>query len=227
VKVAIHQPNFAPWLGFFDKLLSADLFVLLDTVPFTKRGYQNRARLKGAQGPQWLTVPVITRGRFAQPTREVEINEGDRWRRAHLRTVRNVFAKAPNRQMLVDCIEPIYERDGGGTLVDFNVDLLRRVLTGFEITTPMVMASDLGCEGHGTRLLIDLTRAVGADVYLSGPSGHNYLDPELFPQLGVRLEYHEFRPFEYPQLFGGFVPGLSCFDYIANVGFTRWPTQGR
>ena len=59
--VAAHQPNFAPWLGFFDKAVAADVLVLLDTVQFIKRGYQNRTRIKSSTGPQWLTVPVISK----------------------------------------------------------------------------------------------------------------------------------------------------------------------
>jgi WbqC-like protein family len=70
--------------------------------------------------------------------------------------------------------------------------------------------------------MLNLTKAVGGDVYLSGPTGHRYLEPELFPAAGVQLRYHEFTPFEYPQLHGAFVPGLSCFDYIANCGFAAW-----
>ena len=78
--VSAHQPNFAPWLGFFDKMRRSDVLVLLDTVQFIKRGYQNRTRMKGIGGPQWLTVPVITKGRYDQVTRDVEIDESRDWR---------------------------------------------------------------------------------------------------------------------------------------------------
>jgi hypothetical protein len=160
--------------------------------------------------------------RSCEPSREVEINEAPKWRRAHMQTLQTVLGRAPSRQALLDCIEPVYERPCLSSLVEFNVALIRELVRELGISTPLVMASDLPCEGRGTQLLLDLVRAVGGDVYLSGPSGRRYLEPELFQRARVRLEYHDFRDFDYPQLFGEFVPGLSCFDYIANVGFTPW-----
>jgi hypothetical protein len=222
VIVSVHQPNFAPWLGFFDKMRHADAFVLLDTVPYTKRGYQNRVKVKGPSGPQWLTVPVVSKGRYGQPTSEVVIDEEAKWRQVHLQTIQTLLGKAPHRDELLACLEPLYADRGLSRLVDFNVALIREFVSRLGITTPLLMASDLHCEGQATRLLIDLTKAAGGNVYLSGPSGRNYLEPELFGPAGVGLAYHDFQPFEYPQQFGEFVGGLSCLDYVANVGFAPW-----
>jgi hypothetical protein len=222
VIVAAHQPNFAPWLGFFDKAKAADVLVLLDTVQFIKRGYQNRARIKGNAGPQWLTVPVVSKGRYDQATSDVEIEESTNWRGVHLRTLRSVLAKAPHRDALLDVVEPIYARDGTHRLVDLNLALLRAVACGFGLTTRLVLASDLELSGSSTELMVSLTKSVGGDVYLSGPTGRRYLEPPLFSDAGLELRYHEFTPGEYPQLHGPFVAGLSCLDYIANCGFTPW-----
>lgn len=224
--VAAHQPNFAPWLGFFDKMLHADVLVLLDTVQFTKRGYQNRTRIKGPGGPQWLTVPVISKGRYDQATRDVEVDETADWRRAHLRTLQTGTAKAPHRDSLVDLVEPVYAQPGMHRLVDLNLALIDEIVKRLDIPTTLVRAADLGCEGTGSRLMLNLTEAVGGDVYLSGTTGRAYLEPDMFEAEGVGLQFHEFQPFEYPQLFAPFAPGLSCFDYIANVGFTPW-ARGR
>jgi WbqC-like protein family len=223
VIVAAHQPNFAPWLGFFDKMLHADVLVLLDTVQFTKRGYQNRTRIKGSGGgPHWLTVPVVTKGRYYQTTRDVEIDETADWRRVHLRTMASVLAKAPHSDALFDCLEPVYAQPGASRLVDVTTGLIGEIVKRLEIPTRLVAASDLDCEGSGSRLMLNLTLAAGGDVYLSGTTGRTYLEPDMFAEAGVELRYHEFVPFEYPQLHGPFVPGLSCLDYLANVGFRRW-----
>jgi len=123
--VSAHQPNFAPWVGFFDKMLHSDVLVLLDTVQFIKRGYQNRTRVKGPGGAQWLTVPVVTKGRYDQLTSDVEIDESADWRRVHLRTLRTVLAKAPYLDELCDCVEPAYQPDGASKLAEFNVVLIR------------------------------------------------------------------------------------------------------
>jgi hypothetical protein len=222
VVVAAHQPNFAPWLGFFDKALHSDVLVMLDTVQFIKRGYQNRTRIKAANGPQWLTVPVTSKGRYDQATRDVEIDETARWRAVQLRTLQSALAKAPYKDAVFDLVEPIYARDDVHSLVEFNMAIIRGVTERLGIPTRLVLASELELTGSSTRLMLSLTQAVGGDVYLSGPTGRHYLEPELFTEAGVTLRYHEFTAFEYPQLHGAFVPGLSCLDYIANCGFTPW-----
>jgi hypothetical protein len=222
VIVSVHQPNFAPWLGFFDKMTHSDVMVLLDSVQFIKRGYQNRTQIKGAGGPQWLTIPVISKGRFHQLTRDVEIDESRSWRSVHLRTLQSVLAKAPHRDALLEFLHPLYAREEIRNLTDFNTSLIRGVVARLGITTRLVMASEMNCAGSSSRLMLNLTKGVGGDIYLSGPSGRRYLDPEMFPAEGVMLRYHRFEPFEYPQPFPPFVPGLSCLDYLANVGFRPW-----
>ena len=214
--VTAHQPN------FFDKAMAADVLVLLDTVQFIKRGYQNRTRIKASGGAQWLTVPVVTKGRYDQETRDVEIDATAAWRAVHLRTLRTVLAKAPHRDEVLDVLEPVYAREDVHRLVDLNVALLRALAGRLGVTTKLVTASELGVTGHSTRLMINLTRAVGGDVYLSGPTGRDYLEPDLFGEAGVELRHHAFTPFEYPQRHGAFVAGLSCVDYVANCGFTPW-----
>jgi len=222
VIVSVHQPNFAPWLGFFDKMVHSDVMVLLDSVQFIKRSYQNRARIEGASGPQWLTIPVISKGRYHQLTRDVEIDESRGWRNVHLRTLQSVLAKAPHRNEVLDLLHPIYADEELQNLTDFNTALIRGVVERLGVTTRLVMASELDCPGSSSRLMLNLTKAVGGDTYLSGPTGRDYLDPEMFPADGVVLRYHRFEPFEYPQQFGAFEPGLSCLDYLANVGFRSW-----
>lgn len=219
--VSVHQPNFAPWLGFFDKMVRSDVMVLLDSVQFVKRGYQNRARVKGPDGPRWLTVPVLSKGRYHQLTRDVEIDETRDWRTTHPRTLHALLAKAEHRDELLEVVEPLYA-DRRGTLAEFNLALIRAVVDRLGIGTRLVPASDLDAPGSSSRLMLNLTRAVGGDVYLSGPTGRDYLEPEMFPAAGVELRFHRFEPFAYPQQFGPFVPGLSCLDYLANVGFRPW-----
>jgi hypothetical protein len=222
VIVSVHQPNFAPWLGFFDKMVHSDVMVLLDSVQFIKRGYQNRTQIKGVDGPQWLTIPVISKGRYHQLTRDVEIDESRGWRSVHVRTLRSVLGKAAHRDDVLDFLDPIYAKEELDNLTDFNTTLIRGVVDRLAIPTRLVMASELDCSGSSSRLMLNLTKAAGGDTYLSGPTGRNYLEPETFAEAGVELRYHAFTPFGYPQQFGAFAPGLSCLDYLANVGFRPW-----
>jgi hypothetical protein len=75
--VAIHQPQYLPWLGYFDKIDKADKFVFLDTVQFKKNEWQNRNKIRTVHGCQWLTVPTLYR--FPERICEVKINNSVRW----------------------------------------------------------------------------------------------------------------------------------------------------
>ena len=136
--------------------------------------------------------------------------------------IRERLAKAPHHDALFELVEPIYAQEELHRLVDLNLAVLRAVVCRFGIGTRLVLSSELDLTGSSTELMVSLTKAVGGDVYLSGPTGHRYLESEQFAAAGLELRYHAFAPTEYPQLHGAFVPGLSCFDYIANRGFTPW-----
>ncbi len=94
MKVAIAQPTYLPWLGYFDLLDQVDKFVLLDTVQFEKQSWQQRNRIKTPTGLMWLTVPVVFRGRLGQRIVDVEIREPE-FCRDHLRAVELNYRRAP------------------------------------------------------------------------------------------------------------------------------------
>lgn len=106
--VTAHQPNLFPWLGFFDKMACADVFVLLDNVQFTRRGFQNRVKVKGTSGEQWLTLPVKTKGRYDQQTGDVEINHEQDWKNDHLRTLTTLYGGANGFARLMPLLEELY-----------------------------------------------------------------------------------------------------------------------
>jgi len=213
--VAIHQPNLFPWLGFFDKMARVDIFILLDTASFTKGGFQNRVQLKDPNGAQWLTVPVMKRGRFGQLTLDVEINNLTRWTRDHLNTFMTLYHKTPGYDHLMPKLERLYTTQYT-RLVDFTIPGIFLIRQELDIRTSIIRASELGATGSGSEFLCDLVTSVGGRVYLSGPSGRQYLDGSMFERRGIRVEYHEFRIFQYPQRFGGVIGGLSALDYLFN-----------
>ena len=214
--VAIHQPNFLPWSGFFHKLFSVQTFILLDNVPFTKNGYQNRVKIKTAQGDQWLTVPVLTRGRFGQLTHQVEIDTSKRWERVHLRTLRTNYHRAPYYDQVMACLKQYYQKSQT-KLADFNMTLIKAIVDYLEVSTELVLASTLVEEKSGPELLLNLVEAVSGNVYLSGASGRDYLDVSNFECRGVDVRFQEFQHPIYPQLYGDFIPGLSIIDMLMNV----------
>ncbi len=91
--VSVHQPQYLPWLGYFDKIERSDIFVFLDNVQFKKNEWQNRNKIKTSEGWQWLSVPVIHK--FMQKISEVKINNTVWWGKKHLNALVTNYSKAP------------------------------------------------------------------------------------------------------------------------------------
>jgi hypothetical protein len=217
MRIAIHQPEHLPWLGYLDKARRADRFVFLDTVAFKKNYFENRNRIRTAQGWAWLTVPVLIKGRFGQAFDAVEINNQARWAEVYFRTVQQNYAKAPFWKEYAPALEEIILQPRE-RLVDLNLALIRFLFSAFGISTPTLRASELDPRGRKGELLLDICRKTGATVYLSGPSGRDYLDESLFFAAGIGVEYHSFTHPEYRQMHTPFIPGMSSLDLLLNEG---------
>ncbi len=219
--VSVHQPNLFPWLGFFDKMEHADVFILLDNVQFTKRGYQNRVQVKGSNQAQWLTVPVKTKGRYYQLTREVKVNNELDWRRDHLRTLVTLYGGSQGFSEIMPLVEELYTKPHE-KLTDLTVRSIELIKEKLEIGTALVLASDLDVAGSSSELIAGLVEAVGGTTYLSGPSGKEYLNESEFAARGISLEYRQFAVTPYAQRFGSFIGGLSALDYLFNEPDHTW-----
>ncbi|HIG53911.1 MAG TPA: hypothetical protein EYG11_20125 [Candidatus Latescibacteria bacterium] len=213
--VAIHQPQFMPWLGYFDKMDQADCFVLLDNVQYKKNEWQNRNRIKGPQGPQWLTVPV--QFKFPALITEVGINGSDPWRRKQLQALKTNYAKAPYWPLYEGFIAQFYGREWGelAAVNKASVEWLRGALG---IDTPLRIASEMKLNEEPTQRLIDICKAVGADAYLAGVDGKKYMDLDRFAAAGLRIVVQEYEHPTYPQLYGEFASHLSALDLLHNCG---------
>ncbi|MFQ5848667.1 MAG: WbqC family protein [Candidatus Methylomirabilales bacterium] len=215
MRVAIHQPQYLPWLGYFDKIDQVDCFVLLDDVQFKKSEWQNRNRIKTAAGWQWLTVPVLHRS--SQRISEVTINPTIPWARKHLQALISNYASAPFFDLHRPFFEDLYAREWG-PLLDLNLATITYLVEALDIRTKLVLASSLplppGVEA--TDRLVAICQALGADTYLSGAGGKGYLDLARFEEAGIRVLFQAFRTQPYPQRFGAFVPDLSMVDLVFN-----------
>jgi hypothetical protein len=215
VKVAIHQPQYLPWLGYFDKLDSADVFIFLDTVQFKKHEWQNRNRIRTGDGWQWLTVPIIDR--FPERIDRVEINGKTDWRRKQCQALRLHYGRAPFWDPLGSELVALLERSWP-RLGELNVavtDLLCRYLG---IETPRVLASRLSAREDPTDRLIDLCRAVGGTVYLAGQGGPSYMDVGRFVAAGITVQVQGYTHPQYPQRYQPFVSHLAVVDLLFNCG---------
>jgi hypothetical protein len=221
MRVTIHQPDFMPWLGFFDRWRASDLFIVLDDVQFLRRGWHHRDKIKTAAGPIWITVPVQQKGKFEQPIREVLLDGGS-WKRKHLASIRASYGRAPRFSRLFPLLEEVYSKPHV-RLIDLNMDILILFAELLGITTPVAFASASNVTGHGTARLVQLCMLHGARNYLTGTGSRDYLDESLFTAQGIHVEWQHFEHPVHPQLHGSFITGLSALDSMM-MG-CAWPVE--
>ncbi len=216
--VTVHQPEHLPWLGFFHKLSQADVMVLLDTTQFAKDDFQNRNRIKAAQGPVWLTVPVYKKGRSEQQILDVEICNERNWRQRAWSLIEQSYREAPAFAAHRDFFRDLYRQDWT-RLVDLNLAVIDYLAGQLGLGGRLLRASELGIdERGGTRVNLAICRGLGARVYLSGRHGRDYLDEAPFAEAGIEVRYQDFQHPTYPQQWGGFVSHLSAIDLLFNCG---------
>jgi hypothetical protein len=212
VKVAIHQPHYLPWLGYFAKWAAADVFVFLDTVQYEKNGWQNRNRIKTRDGARWLTVPV--HAKFGTTIADVAVDTSQPWPRRHLAAIRHAYATAPGFGKHHDALAEFYAREWT-SLVPLAVASASWLSRALGITTPVRLASELGVTASDpTARLVDLTRAVGGTTYLAGGDSATYLESRRFAEAGIALFEQRYDHPVYAQLHGEFVPFLSALDLL-------------
>jgi hypothetical protein len=217
MKAAIHQLQYWPGLRFFAKMRAADLFIYLDDVQFEKREFQNRNRIRTARGWQYLTAPVVSKGRFSQKINEVELDNAADWLREHLLAIKLNYARAPFFKKYFPAIEELYSRDYR-LLADLALATMDLLKDGLGIKTPVKFSSEFKVEEASSARLARLCAAAGADGYLSGAGAKAYLDPGVFSYSGINLSWQEFSVRPYPQAFPGFEPDMSALDLLLNCG---------
>ena len=216
MRVAIHQPQFFPYPGFFHKLTLADAFVIMDDVQYDKR-FTNRNMILAPQGPMWLTVPIDKSDKF-MPNNTVRVNNTLPWRDEHWKKISYSYKNSSSFHLYREYFEGLYQRKHD-LLFDLNLETTRAVMKWLDIDIPVVRESQLGVSGEGTQRLINVCKAMGADAYVSGVGGKNYMDERLFHEHGVTLQYQRYEPTPYPQRFvKEFVPNLSILDMLFNIG---------
>ena len=218
MKCAIHQPQFMPWLGYLDKIVRCDKFVFLDDVQFKKNEFQNRNRILVSGQAHWMTVPVGFR--FGDTLARVAVVSDSKWRAKLLRTLDQNYRKAPGFASHFPGFADLLGR-AWPNLAELNMATVRWLLEAFGIEADLCRSSEFeGLSTDPTRRLVDLCLRVGADAYLSGSGGRQYLDSRQFEDAGIALELQDFAHPVYPQVNGSgeFVSYLSALDALFQVG---------
>lgn len=217
--IAIHQPNFLPWIGYFAKILAVDEFILLDTSQFSKGSYQNRVQIKTPQGAAWLTANVKKEKVSFVPANIIKLADFDRWKVKHLKTIRANYSKSANFSYFFDQLSNFYENSEFEYLCDFNIALIELCCSALGIeSSRFLRSSDLEIIGSNDDGLIEICQKVNANSYLSGSGGKNYQDESKFAENGISLEYISFEHPDYTQLWNGFDARLSILDLLLNEG---------
>lgn len=215
----MHQANYIPWLGYFYKLAQSDVFVLLDSVQYPRgRHVSARNKIKTPSGDSWLSIPVSVPGQSnSRATYNDVLFSNHKWADKHLRTIELNYKKAPYFNEIMPLLaEKIKNAE---RLIDLNIDLIESIANYLGITTPRLRLSHILTEfGQKNDLIIDICRAVKADVYLSGNGARAYNDRSALASHGIDLIYSDFQHPVYNQLWGAFVPNLSVIDLLFNHG---------
>jgi hypothetical protein len=215
--VAILQPSYLPWLGFFDQLLRSDVFVIYDDVQFDKHGWRNRNRIKSPTGPHWLTVPVLHSGKNFPPIHLVEIDNTQKWARKHLGSIRQFYARAPHLAHYLPELEDLLQQRWV-RLIDLDLAVTALLLRWLGVKRELVRSSELGIGGGQTERLLKHCLHFGATRYLSGAAARDYLDLTLFTRQGIEVVWQDYVHPAYSQQYGAFVSHLSILDLILNCG---------
>lgn len=214
VIVSIHQPNYLPYLGFFDKMNKSDIFVIYDDAQFNDKDYHHRNKIRTSRGWQWLTVPIV---KEKVPINKIKIKNIEDWKDKHFTAIRANYLKSKYFSEYEDILEELYEKRYE-YLVDLNLSLINFIKDSFEINTKIVCSSKLKIESKSTQKLIDIVKACGGDTYLSGPGGRNYMNESLFKDSNIELIFQEFEHPIYKQRYDEFIKNLSAIDLLFNEG---------
>ncbi len=228
---AIHQPNFFPWLGYFDKVKQADIFVFLDNVAYPKSGsslgsWVNRVKINMQAQATWIRCPIV-RESGIQLIKDVKIDDTTDWRIKLLRTLQMNYSKATNFQNSINLLTELIHFKSDN-LSEYNINAIQQIARYLNLPTQFIRQSDLNVTGNSTELLVNICREVKANTYLCGNGAQSYQQDELFTDNHINLKFQQFTP--EPYLPGDrFIPGLSVIDYLmqsVNQHYASWYNAG-
>lgn len=221
--VAIHQPNFFPWLGLFDKLRRADVFIVLDDVQYPKTGgsWSNRVRALIQGEARWLTAPVDRAFHGTRKINQLHFSAREAWRERLVRSLVMAYRRAPCFEETMSALEPLL-RSPVDNVAEYNIQAITALAGHIGLRAPQLLRSSAWpTELGGTDRLVELTRRVGGDGYLCGGGAQGYQQDAAFAAAGLGLVYQRFTPIAYPQHGSAcFVAGLSVIDAAMNLGWS-------
>ena len=215
-KVVIHQPLFFPWIGMFEQIRLADIYMHYDDAAISlSGGLINRIKIKTVNGSVWITVPIFRKGE--QLISEVKIDNVKKWKDKHIKSLEQNYSRAPYVNDMLEIVKDVYSKDIN-RLMDLNIYAIEKVLSYFNLKSEIMMTSDLNINSKSSEKVLDLVKAVRGNTYITGDGARNYLKHDLFEKHEIKVKYMDYKRLSYPQLYGEFDPHVSVLDLIANMG---------
>jgi hypothetical protein len=217
--VAMHQPNYIPWLGYFYKMAKCDVFVYLDQVQFPRgRSFSARNKIKTPKGAELISIPISIPQNTNSLVTYNEVSFSDaKWSQKHLKTIQFNYKKAVYFDEIYSILTNTFEDISN--LVELNINLIEAIKSYLNIKTKTVRVSELfHVINQKNELIIDICGALEAEIYLSGEGAKSYNDEILLNKNRIKLLYTDFKHPVYKQLWGDFIPNLSIIDLLFNYG---------
>ena len=219
-KVAISQSNYIPWKGYFDLINQADDFVILDSVQYTRRDWRNRNKIKVVNGDDWITLSVKVKSKFDQKINGTMVSDID-WKTKILNKLHYNYKNAPYYDLVITSLfENCINKIDSLKLSDINQQIIMYISQNFlNINTRFYRSEDFDLSEDKNLRLINITKQVGGNEYISGEAGKCYLDDEMFKKRDIKLSFMKYEGYkEYPQLHGDFNHFVSILDLLFMTG---------
>ena len=214
--IAIHQPNYIPWLGYFYKIFQSDVFVFLDDVQYSNEGMQNYHYIKTPQGSFRLKIPVNSK--FGLNINEVNTRDELGWKKKHLKSIEMNYKKSKHFEDVFPEYSSLILDEYEG-LADLDISIIKHICKKFGIQTEFALSSKMELNSKKEQKVLDICSTLNGNIYYSGTGAKAYQNEENFKERGIELRYSEYFPFEYPQLWGDFQSNVSVIDYLMNCGY--------
>jgi hypothetical protein len=217
-KIAILQSNYIPWKGYFDMIAAVDEFIIYDDMQYTRRDWRNRNKIKTPQGLQWLTVPVLVKGKYHQTIRETEI-DGTDWSIQHWKALTQNYRRTPHFSEIAAWLEPLYLSESYSHISQLNRRFIEVICKYLGIKTAVTNSWDYQLIEGKTERLTHICVQANAAEYISGPAAKGYLEEKIFKDLGIKLTWFDYAGYPvYPQPWGNFDHGVTILDLLFNCG---------
>jgi len=215
--ISAHQPAYLPWLGFFHKIALSDIFIILDSVQYSKGSFVNRNKIKTSTGEAWITVPIETKGNFTASINEMKVSKINNWEDKHIKTIHSNYKRAKYYKEHIDFFRSCHEQNFY-SLCDILNYQLDYFLTTLGLKQKIYYLSSLNIQGKKQELILNICKYFDADKFIFGQLGINYAGKDYFNSSGIEIYFQKYNHPIYNQLWGEFIPYMSIIDLLFNEG---------